>query len=63
MVTHVVDELIIIKREKSPSQLVRGSLILLRWHQTSVWKQVDLPVAESRSVLAHHSTTIIARKL
>ncbi len=53
----------LIKREKSPhnSRLVRGSLILLRWHQTSVWKQVDLPVAESRSVLTEKgSTTVLA---
>ncbi len=40
------------------SQLVRGSLILLRWHQTSVWKQVDLPVAENRSVLTEKGSPL-----
>ncbi len=37
---------LLVSRERNRhhnSRLIRGALIVLRWHQTSVWKQVDLP--------------------
>ncbi len=37
---------LLVSRERNRhhnSRLIRGALILLKWHQTSVWKQVDLP--------------------
>ena len=37
---------LLVSRERNRyhnSWLIRGALILLRWHQTSVWKQVNLP--------------------
>ncbi len=52
MVTHVVDYY----QEREIAITTRTRITdLTEMHQTSVWKQVDLPVAESRSVLAHHS--------